>query len=208
MTKLKDRFLKMLKLLITYIFVATLFGCSFSQATTIVAKIGNAGSTTGYHSIRVMNVKDTTGANAGFGYGAVSSYSGKSADIGAIGTPEKITGFWAKYNIEENKFLAFYNINKQIDSELAGLKINALRKYYKSFKTANTSMQLIVDGPRVRLLYTMNCFSKLDDCTPRKNADPNGWIVRSPDDTTEVVVLFDGIGEASDTPFPGSPYDK
>lgn len=67
MTKLKDRFLTMLKLLITYTFVATLFGCSYSEATTTIAKIGNAGSTTGYHSIRVMNVKDTTGANAGLG---------------------------------------------------------------------------------------------------------------------------------------------
>ncbi|WP_205576926.1 hypothetical protein [Photobacterium salinisoli] len=155
-----------------------------------------------------MNIKDITGENAGFGYGAISSYSGKSADIGAIGTPAEITGFWAKYNIEGEKFTAFYNISKQIDSKLAGLKINALREYYKSFKTANTAMQLIVDGPRVRLLYTMNCFSKLDDCTPKENADPNGWVVRSPDNTTEVVVLFDGTGDTSDTPFTGSPYDK
>ncbi|MEI8592773.1 hypothetical protein [Photobacterium sp. Hal280] len=191
---------------ILLMYCSLLTGCSISL--TPVTSIGTAGSTTGYHSIRVMNVKDTTGVNAGFGYGAVSSYSGKSADIGAISIPDEINGFWAKYNAEGNKFIAFYRINNQIDNELAGLKINALRDFYKSFKTANTAMQLIVDGPRVRLLYTMNCFSKLDDCTPRENADPNGWVIRSPDNTTEVVVLFDGTGEASDTPFPGSPYDK
>ncbi|MCG2838000.1 hypothetical protein L6J37_14270 [Photobacterium sp. WH77] len=181
-------------------------GCSITSASN--ASIGNAGSTTGYHSIRVMNVKDTTGANAGFGYGALSSYPGKSADIGSIGIPMYVDGYWAKYNADKDGFAAFYRISKTIDSNLAKQKIETLRNYYKNHKTFNTSMHLIVDGPRVRLYYTMNCFSYRMDCSPKENADPNGWVIHQSNDATQLVLLFDGTGEASDTPFPGSPYDK
>ncbi|WP_028023763.1 hypothetical protein [Enterovibrio calviensis] len=38
--------------------------------------------------------------------------------------------------------------------------------------------------------------------------NPNGWIVKSPNGSTDVVVLFSGEGEASAKPFPTSPYDN
>jgi hypothetical protein len=43
-----------------------------------------------------------------------------------------------------------------------------------------------------------------DDCTPKQGADPNGWVVRSPKNQTDVVVLFDGQGESSPIPFPNT----
>ncbi|NAW65317.1 hypothetical protein CAG72_08815 [Photobacterium halotolerans] len=155
-----------------------------------------------------MYIKDTRGSGASFAYGAVSGYSGASADIGSIGIPKHIDGYWAKYHADEDELINFYRISSPIDSNLAKQKIETLRNYYRSHKTLNTRIRVVVDSERVRVLYSMNCYSYRMDCTPRKNADPNGWVVRSPDDTTEVVVLFDGTGEASNTPFPGSPYDK
>ncbi|KKC99050.1 hypothetical protein [Photobacterium halotolerans] len=181
-------------------------GCSFSRET--VARVGTAGSTTGYHSIKLMYIEDTQDGGASFAHGAVSSYSGASADIGSIGIPKHIDGYWAKYHADEDELIAFYRISTLIDSNLAKQKIETLRNYYKNHRTLNTRIRVVVDSERVRVLYSMNCYSYRMDCTPKENADPNGWVVRSPDNTTEVVVLFDGTGEASDTPFPGSPYDK
>ncbi|MEI8592774.1 hypothetical protein [Photobacterium sp. Hal280] len=191
---------------ILFMFCSLLTGCSISL--TPVTSIGTAGSTTGYHSIKLMYIKDTQGGGASFAHGAVNSYSGASADIGSIGIPEHIDGYWAKYHADGDELIAFYRISTSIDSNLAKQKIEALRNYYRNHRALNTRIRVVVDSERVRILYSMNCYSYRMDCTPRENADPNGWVIRSPDNTTEVVVLFDGNGEASDTPFPGSPYDK
>ena len=182
-----------------------LSACSFSPFTENFAEIGNAGSTTGPHIIKRMAVTDTNGSWTNFAYGAVSSYPGASSSIGRVGIPETINGYWSK---GWDSYEKYYHITASIDSKLAEKKISTLRDYYKNHGDSLAAMVLTVDGPRVRLIYTLSCYAKFDDCTPRKNADPNGWVVRSPDNTTEVVVLFDGAGEASDTPFPGSPYDK
>ncbi|WP_421846994.1 hypothetical protein [Marinomonas sp.] len=69
-------------------------------------------------------------------------------------------------------------------------------------------MQVEVEQSRIMVLYTQGCYDNRVDCSARENADPNGYVIRSPADTIDVVALFDGHGESSPTPFPGSPYDK
>ncbi|NAW65316.1 hypothetical protein [Photobacterium halotolerans] len=197
----------MYKWLIITLFLSSssLLGCSFSNSATTVARTGTAGSTSGAHIIKMMQVTDIQGGGASFAYGAISGYAGASADIGHIGIPSKIKGYWSK---GWDTYEKFYHLSATIDSNLAKQKIEALRNYYKNHKTFNTTMQLVVDGPRVRLYYTMNCFSYRMDCSPKENADPNGWVIHQSNDATQLVLLFDGTGEASDIPFPGSPYDK
>jgi hypothetical protein len=46
------------------------------------------------------------------------------------------------------------------------------------------------------------------DCSGKEDSDPNDWVVDSPIKGLDVVVLFDGKGEMSPTPFPDSPYDE
>jgi hypothetical protein len=82
--------------------------------------------------------------------------------------------------------------------------MKTMDNYYQNFDRDYGSKQVIVDGQRVRVFYTKNCLDKLADCTPKKGADPNGWVKKSPRDLTDVVVLFDGKGESSPTPFPSA----
>jgi hypothetical protein len=164
-----------------------LTGCS--EEPFYVAKLGNAGSTTGQHGIRVMYLSDVLGGG-GFAYGAVSSYPGASADIGRMGVPNHIEGCWANHVEERSKF---YKISVPIDSDLAEKKIRTMQNYYKNYSTIWPVMQVIVDS-----VYSLACFNRTDDCTPKKNADPNHWVQRAPNGLTDVVVLFDGKGEYVD----------
>ncbi|MBV7264283.1 hypothetical protein KCG43_19925 [Photobacterium sp. WH24] len=194
-------------LLLTLIFLMS--GCSPQSPQRIsIANIGNAGSTTGYHSIRLMTIRDTSGGGAGFAYGAVSGYPGASADIGGMGIPQHLEGYWVKYDRDENTRDKFFKISTPIDAQLAEQKIKTLNRYYANYTRRQGVMQVVVDSERVRVFYTLKCFETYKDCTPRENADPNGWVIRSLADSTDVVLLFDGKGESSDTPFPGSPYEE
>jgi hypothetical protein len=71
-------------------------------------------------------------------------------------------------------------------------------------------MQVEVEQSRTMVLYTQACYDTdiRVDCSVRENADPDGYVIRSPSNSIDVVALFDGQGESSTTPFPGSPYDK
>lgn len=191
------------KFLIILVTLLLLTGCE--KKPFYVANIGNAGSLDGQYGIRNMTVSDINGGGAGFGYGAVNGYPGKSADIGRMGVPKHIKGYWVKY--EENDKTTYYKISADIDSELAEKKIRTLRNYYKNFKRDMGVMQVEVEKERIRLYFTLACFSKIDNCSKKEDSGPNHWVVRSPSDSTEVVVLFDGKGEMSPTPFPDSPYD-
>ncbi|WP_311567164.1 hypothetical protein [Photobacterium arenosum] len=173
-----------------------------------IANIGNAGSTTGYHNIRLMTIRDTSGGGGGFAYGAVSGYPGASADIGGMGIPQHLEGYWVKYDRDENTRDKFFKISAPIDAQLAEKKIQTLNRYYTNYTRRQGVMQVVVDSERVRVFYTLKCHEPYDNCTPKENANPDGWVVRAPHDSTDVVLLFDGKGESSDTPFPGSPYDK
>ena len=186
--------------------IATLLllaGCE--EKPFYVASIGNAGSLDGPYYLVSITVSDVLGGGAGFGYGAVNGYPGASSSIGRMGVPKHIEGYWAKY--EEGDKTTYYRISADIDSELAEQKIRTLRNYYKSFKGKTGSMQVAVERERVRIFYTLYCSPSYDDCTPKENADPNHWVVKAPKSVRNVVVLFDGLGEASATPFPGSPYE-
>lgn len=185
-----------------------LWACGGVKESQVVARIGNAGSTTGPHSIQDMRILDTQGGGAGFSYGAISSYPGKSADIGRVGVPAYIEGYWAKKYASGTGFETYYRISAPMDSDLAAQKIKVLQGYYQHYTSIWGIMQVVVDGPRVRVFYTLKCYDHRFDCSPRANADPHGWVVSAPDKSTEVVVLFDGEGEMSLTPFAGSPYDK
>ncbi|MGO3738928.1 MAG: hypothetical protein ACTJGG_05610 [Marinomonas foliarum] len=186
--------------------LATLFiltGCE--EKPFYVASIGNAGSLDGQYGIRDMSVSDVLGGGAGFGYGAVNGYTGKSADIGRMGVPNHIEGFWAKY---EDDATTYFRISADIDSELAEKKIRTLRNYYEHFERKKGTMQVLVEKERVRLFYTLYCSPNLNDCTPKPDADPNNWVEKAPESVRNVVVLFDGKGEMSLTPFPDSPYEN
>ena len=180
-----------------------LTGCE--EKPFYVASIGNAGSLDGPYYLVSISVSDVLGGGGGFGYGAVNGYPGKSADIGRMGVPKHIEGFWVKgWNKEE----AYYRISADIDSELAEKKIRTLRNYYQEYKRDMGVMQVEVEEERIRVFYTLKCFSRVNNCSAKENADPNGWVVYSPNKTTHVVVLFDGKGEMSLTPFPDSPYEN
>lgn len=181
-----------------------LTGCS--EEPFCVAKLGNAGSTTGKHSIKLLSVSDVLGGGGSFAYGSVDGYPGASADIGGMGIPNHIEGYWAKY--KKSGLASFYEISDTIDCDLAEKKIRTMQNYYENHSTVWPVMQVLVDGKRVRVLYSLVCVNRYDDCTPKKNADPNHWVQRSPRDITDVVVLFDGEGESSPIPFPDSPYDQ
>ena len=191
------------KLLLILITLLMLTGCE--KKPFYVASIGNAGSLDGQYGIRDMSVSDVLGGGAGFGYGAVNGYPGASADIGRMGVPNHIEGFWAKY---EEDATTYFRISADIDSELAEKKIRTLRNYYQEYKRDMGVMQVEVEEERIRVFYTLKCFSRVNNCSAKENADPQGWVKKSPRDVTDVVVLFDGKGEMSLTPFPDSPYDE
>ncbi|WP_047045350.1 hypothetical protein [Vibrio mexicanus] len=173
--------------------------CSSSQPP-IGAKIGNAGSVSDFYGIQSVSVQSTGGGWTSFGFGAVNGYPGASADIGRTGVPKRINGVWRK-GWDLNEQLIYYRIDEPIDSSLAEKKMKAMHDYYKEFSTAWPVMQVVVDEDNIMLLYTFSCYSKIDNCAPKDNADPNGWVVKSPENLTDVVVLFEGIGETSLTPF-------
>ncbi|UTM59300.1 hypothetical protein L4174_021600 [Photobacterium sp. CCB-ST2H9] len=180
----------------------TLAGCSSFGETKTIAKIGNAGSLDGPYYLKRIYIQDTRGAWVNFGYGSVGGYPGASSDIGAISYPQFIKGFWSKgRNVDEK----YFKISAPIDLELARQKIDTLRDYYEDYYDVLATVTVAVDGARIRVFYSLNCFDMDSNCTPRQNADPNGWVTREPDGATESVLLFDGIGESSDTPFSGSP---
>jgi len=191
------------KLFIILITVFMLTGCE--EKPFYVASIGNAGSLDGPYYLVSISVSDVLGGGGGFGYGAVNGYPGASADIGRMGVPKHIEGFWVKgWNKEE----AYYRISADIDSELAEQKIRTLQNYYQHFKGSIGRMQVVVQEERIQVIYTQGCYAYRMDCTPKEDSDPKNWVVRSPSDTTDVVVLFDGKGEMSLTPFPDSPYEN
>ncbi|WP_137170673.1 hypothetical protein [Marinomonas sp. FW-1] len=193
------------KLFIMLITVFMLTGCE--EKPFYVASIGNGGSLDGPYSLGTISVADVLGGGAGFGYGAVNGYPGASADIGRMGVPKHIEGYWAK-KYPQGGFQYFYRISADIDSELAEKKIRTLQNYYKHFERKDGSMQVLVEKERIQVLYSLFCPSNRFDCSGKEGADPNGWVVDSPIKGLDVVVLFDGKGEMSLTPFPDSPYEN
>ncbi|MCL9781078.1 hypothetical protein M9194_06515 [Vibrio sp. S4M6] len=172
-----------------------------------VATIGNSGSTTGPHGVASMWLQDTRGSASDFGYGAIHGYPSKSSGIN-IGVPKHVEGYWIKFDDNDENIVEYYRISAPIDYQLAAKKIDTLNHYYQNFERQDGTMQVIVDGPRVRVFFTKKCFRSRADCTPNNNADPQGYIERSPTNSTDVVKLFDGMGEASNIPFPNSPFDQ
>jgi hypothetical protein len=191
------------KLIVILITLLMLSGCE--EKPFYVASIGNAGSLNGPYYLVSISVSDVLGGGGGFGYGAVNGYPGASADIGRMGVPKHIEGFWVKgWDKEE----AYYRISADIDSELAEKKIRTLLNYYKSYTEKDGSMQVLVEDERIQVLYTLVCVDLYSDCSPKEGSDPNNWIEKSPRGVTDLVVLFDGKGEISMTPFPDSPYEN
>uniref|UniRef100_A6VSP1 Lipoprotein n=1 Tax=Marinomonas sp. (strain MWYL1) TaxID=400668 RepID=A6VSP1_MARMS len=188
--------------------LATLFiltGCE--EKPFYVASIGNVGSLDGPYSMGEISVADVLGGGVGFGYGAVNGYPGASADIGRMGVPKNIEGYWAK-KYPEGGFQYYYRISADTNSELAEKKIRTLQNYYQNFKGSIGRMQVVVQEERIQVIYTQGCYAYRMDCNQKEGSDPNQWVVRSPSDSTDVVVLFDGKGVMSLTPFPDSPYEN
>lgn len=163
------------------------------------------GSTTGEHGVINMTITTVSGGKANFAMGAVSGYPGAHSSGGRMDAPAHIDGYWAKG--WDYPFESYHRISAAIPKE-AEAKMKVMDNYYRYFKRDRGSMQVIVDGPRVRVFYAKDCFSKFDNCTPNKGADPNGWVVKDPEGVTEVVVLFDGMGESSSTPFVNTHFSE
>ncbi|MFT4573567.1 MAG: hypothetical protein ACI85E_000767 [Marinomonas primoryensis] len=102
-----------------FVLTALLFLSACEEKPFYVANIGNAGSLDGPYSMGSISVSDVLGG--GFGYGAVNGYPGASADIGRMGVPKHIEGYWAK-KYPEGGFQYYYRISADIDSELAEKK--------------------------------------------------------------------------------------
>ncbi|WP_171755333.1 hypothetical protein, partial [Vibrio sp. 99-8-1] len=137
--------------------------------------------------------------------GSVSGYPGKMSTGGRMSAPAYIEGYWAKG--WDYPFESYYYISAEIPAN-AEAKIKVMDNYYKNYHRNYGTIEVIVDGPRVRVFYSKSCVDMYDNCNPRRNADPNGWVIRSPDNITDVVVLFDGVGESSATPFPDSYFSR
>ncbi|AWY00321.1 hypothetical protein A8139_10145 [Marinomonas primoryensis] len=194
-----------MKIKLLFVLTTLLFLSACEEKPFYVANIGNAGSLDGPYSMRSISVADILGGG-GFGYGAVNGYPGASADIGRMGVPKHIEGYWAK-KYSTGGFQFYYRISADIDSELAEKKIRTLQSYYQTFQSIKGRIQVVVEGARIQVIYTQGCYAYRMDCSQEQGSDPNHWVVRSPSDSTDVVVLFDGKGEMSSTPFPDSPYE-
>lgn len=195
--------LKWRKLNLIVILITGLLGCSPEPYSVDVGFTN--GSTTGEHGVTNMSITSESGGKANFAMGTISGYPGAHSSGGRIGVPVHIDGYWAKgwgYPFE-----SYHRISAVIPKD-AEAKMKVMDNYYKNFKRDYGSMQVIVDGPRVRVFYTKGCSITLNDCTPKKNGDPNGWVVKDPRGTRDVVVLFDGIGESSSTPFPDTHFSE
>ena len=184
----------------------SLLGC---EPKEILVSLRSAGSSDyQYYSITQMSIMDQKGRGASFAYGATSGTTGKMADGPLVGAPKQIEGVWQKENKTQNRFgyrgfSDFYRIQAAIDPELAAEKMQVLHQYYYDSEIDDEGrFVLMVEGPRVRLFYTLGCCSS--DFTPHEEKDPNGWVVDSPSGSKKVVVIFDGIGESSKTPFPNT----
>ena len=124
-----------IKLLLILATLLILTGCE--EKSFYVASIGNAGSLDGPYSMAEISVADVLGGGGGFGYGAVNGYPGASADIGRMGVPKHIEGYWAK-KYPEGGFQYYYKISADIDSELAE------KKFVLYWITTKTSMKKMV----------------------------------------------------------------
>ena len=180
--------------------ILSIQGCQ-EEPPLIPAKIGNAGSLNGKYGIRDLSLQTVNGGWVNFGYGAVSGYPGASADIGKMGVPAFIEGTWRKgWDGDKHEY---FSIALPIDSKLAEQKMRTLQGYYQSFKPYRGAMQVLVEDERVVVMYSLGCYEYRMDCTAKPEADPNGWVTMSPNNTTEVVVLFDGKGERIPKPTRG-----
>jgi hypothetical protein len=111
-----------MKIKLLFVLTALLFLSACEEKPFYVANIGNGGSLDGPYIIGPISVADILGGGGGFGYGAVNGYPGKSADIGRMGVPKHIEGYWSKQNPNARGYVAFYRISADIDSELAEKK--------------------------------------------------------------------------------------
>ncbi|OOE79737.1 hypothetical protein BZG73_15055 [Salinivibrio siamensis] len=162
------------------------------------------GSTTGRHIVSKMTITTLSGGRANFAMGSVGGNPGAHSGGGKIDAPAYIKGGWAKGNPEPSSGLISYHRISAPISDNAEAKMKTMDNYYQNFDRDYGSMEVIVDGPRVRVFYTKDCSITLDDCTPKVDADPNDWVVKDPKGVRDVVVLFDGKGESSPTPFPNT----
>ncbi|OCH38082.1 hypothetical protein [Aliivibrio fischeri] len=181
-----------------------ILGCTPEPYT---AKVGYTnGTTSGGHIAERIIITTLSGGKVNFAMGAIGTYPGKMSTGGRMDAPAHIEGDWAKEKSGVSSGLASYHrISADIPKE-AEAKMKLMDNYYQNFDRSYGSMQVIVDGPRIRVFYTKSCVDMYHDCTPKKNIDPNDWVIKSPKGVTDVVVLFDGIGESSKTPFPNTEF--
>ncbi|OOE34681.1 hypothetical protein BZG04_11095 [Salinivibrio kushneri] len=161
------------------------------------------GSYTGRHSVYKMTITTVSGGKANFAMGGVSGYPGAHSSGGRIDAPAYIEGEWEEgwgFADDDISSTPHHRISAPIPDN-AEAKMKTMDNYYQNLDRDYSSMEVIVDGPRVRVFYSKSCVNMYDDCTPKQGADPNGWVVRSPKNQTDVVVLFDDKGESSPTNF-------
>ncbi|OCH39347.1 hypothetical protein [Aliivibrio fischeri] len=192
------------KLIFLVPLMLSILGCTPEPYTVNVGYTN--GTTSGRHGTGEIIVTTLSGGMVNFAMGAIGTYPGAMSTGGRMDAPAHIEGDWAKGNPEPNSgYISYHRISADIPKE-AEAKMKLMDNYYQNLDRNYGSMQVIVDGPRIRIFYTKDCSITLDDCTPKKNIDPNGWVVKGPKGIKDVVVLFDGIGESSKTPFPNTEF--
>ncbi|WP_025739282.1 hypothetical protein [Salinivibrio socompensis] len=193
-----------LKVFLSLLLSLAIFGCEPEPYT---AEVGfTNGSSTGRHSVYKMTITTVSGGKANFAMGGVSGYPGAHSSGGRIDAPAYIEGEWEEgwgFADDDISSTPHHRISAPIPDN-AEAKMKTMDNYYQNLDRDYGSMQVIVDGPRVRVFYTRDCSITLDDCTPKVDADPNGWVVKDPKGVRDVVVLFDGKGDSSPTPFPNT----
>ena len=191
--------------LISALFLLSLIGCTPEPYSV---KVGFAnGSTGGAHITDTMVITTVSGGKADFAMGAIDGPLGALASGGRMDPPAHIEGYWGKEDDSDDGFESYHHISMDVPSN-AEAKMKLMDTYYENFDNPYGRMSVVVDGARVRIYYTKSCYAIRMDCTPKEDIDPNGWVVKSASGGTDAVLLFDGVGETSSTPYPNTHFSR
>ncbi|WCN13695.1 hypothetical protein GV054_12125 [Marinomonas mediterranea] len=186
---------------------ALMSACDKKGKPLVAANMLQGGSLDGRYSFGEVYLH-SGGGKTYVGVGGVGGYPGPTIAGGGIGVPSYIEGDWAKkYEDKTPGYHSYYRISAPIDATLAEKKIRTMLGYYKHYKPKYGTMQVAVKKEEIRVLFTLDCYEKWDDCTPNEGADPNGYVINAPQGSSDVVELFRGKGESSRLPFAASSFD-
>ena len=131
----------------------SLAGCKQDPPTTFQVGLTN-GSTKDKYVVPQMTITTVRGGQFNVAMGAVSGYPGKRTTGGTIHAPIHIEGNWVK-GWDKNE--GYYRISADFPANTLA-KMQTMAMYYKNFDRNYGALETIVDGPRVRVFFTMSCY--------------------------------------------------